>query len=417
VTTSRDYPLERIRASIPALAPGADGEAPAFFDGPGGTQVPSTVVDAMTDYLTTRNANTHGAFATSRATDETLSRARRTMAVFLGGSPDEVVFGANMTSLTYALSRALGREWKAGDEIVVTEFDHQANVAPWRQVAEDRGLRVRTVPIERGSFTLDVDALEAVLSSRTRLVAVGAASNAVGTVTDVGRVATLARSVGALCFVDAVHLAPHRAIDVASIDCDFLACSAYKFFGPHVGILWGRRELLAEYRPYKVPPAADSGPERWETGTQNHEGIAGAAAAVAWIAGLGDAGATSAMLQRAKLEAAWSAIRAHEERLLATLVEGLEAIPGVRLHGPGPGTDRTPTIAITLRDTAPRDVATRLAGDGIHVWDGDFYAPTVIGALGLEGSGGVVRIGLAAYSSDRDIARLLETLARISAGA
>jgi len=416
VTTLRDYPLERIRSSIPALAPGAAGEPPAFFDGPGGTQVPSAVVDAMTDYLTTRNANTHGAFATSLATDETLAMARRAMAVFLGGSPDEVVFGANMTSLTYALSRALVREWKDGDEIVVTELDHQANVAPWRQIAEDRGLRVRTVPIERGSFSLHVDALEAVLSSRTRLVAVGAASNAVGTVTDVARVAMLARSVGALCYVDAVHLAPHRAIDVAAIDCDFLACSAYKFFGPHVGILWGRRELLADYRPYKVPPAAESGPERWETGTQNHEGIAGAAAAVAWIAGLGDAGATDAVPERAKLESAWDAIRVHEERLLATLVDGLDAIPGVRLHGPGPGTDRTPTVAITLRDAAPRDVAARLAREGIHVWDGDFYAPTVIGALGLEGRGGVVRIGLAAYSSDRDVERLLETLAGIRAG-
>jgi cysteine desulfurase family protein (TIGR01976 family) len=414
--TSPHYPLERIRATIPALVAGGDREPLAYFDGPGGTQVPRVVIDAVTEYLTSRNANTHGTFETSRATDETLALSRRAMATFLGGSPDEVVFGANMTSLTYALSRALGRGWGPGDELVVTELDHQANVAPWRQVAEDRGLTVHTVPIDRATCTLDLDALERVLSPRTRLVAVGAASNAIGTITDVGRVAALARAVGALCFVDAVHLAPHRAIDVDAIGCDFLACSAYKFFGPHVGVLWARRELLAEYRPYKVPPAADSGPERWETGTQNHEGIAGAAAAVAWIAGLGEADTRSATPDRRMLESAWSAIRAHEDRLLGALLDGLGSIRGVRIHGPGPGTERTPTVAISLPGLAPRQVAGHLARDGVNVWDGDFYAPTVIRALGLEPDGGVVRIGLAAYSSDRDVARLLESLAAVRNG-
>jgi len=405
------YPIDAIRDAFPALRARDGRRPPAFFDGPGGTQVPEAVITAVAEYLASRNANTHGVFATSMATDRTLNHARSVMAAFVGGSPGEIVFGANMTTLTYALSRALGREWRAGDEVVVTEMDHQANVAPWRQLAADLGLRVRTVPIDPDGFVLDMDALERSLSDRTRLVAVGAASNAVGTVTDVRRAAELAHAAGALCFVDAVHLAPHRRIDVAALGCDFLACSAYKFFGPHIGVLWGRRELLDELRPYKVPPASDAAPERWESGTLNHEGIAGAAAAVEWIAALGvDGGETAATDAGSALDRAWSRIRTHEEHLLDGLFHGLAEIPAVRVHGPPPSADRTPTVAITVEGSAPEEVARRLARDDIYVWNGDFYAPTVIRRLGLGDRGGVVRIGLAAYTSAEDIDRLLSAL-------
>jgi cysteine desulfurase family protein (TIGR01976 family) len=276
---------ERIRAHFPALTREIAGRVPAFFDGPAGSQVPRQVIEAMTTYLEMHNANTGGMFATSVETDGILENARGRVASFLGAADsDEVVFGANMTTLTFAISRSLKRNWSAGDEIIVTDLDHQANVAPWRMAAEEAGASVRVVPFHRDSCTLDFEALEQLLTPRTRLVAVGLASNAVGTVTDVRRVVALAKQVGALSFVDAVHFAPHGLIDVTAIGCDFLACSAYKFFGPHVGILWGKSEHMSNLTPYKVPPASDESPGRWETGTLNHEGIAGTGAAVDWIA-------------------------------------------------------------------------------------------------------------------------------------
>jgi cysteine desulfurase family protein (TIGR01976 family) len=410
-----DYPLERIRADFPALQRRIDGRVPAYLDGPGGTQVPRQVIDVVADYLAHHNANTGGAFATSRESDAMLAAAREAMADLLNASsPNEVVFGANMTSLTYAVSRALGREWGAGDELVVTELDHQANIAPWRQLAEDRGMVVRTLPLDPDTRTLELDRLEELLSPRTRLLAIGAASNALGTVTDVQRAAALARAAGALSYVDAVHFAPHFAVDVRAWDCDFVACSAYKFFGPHVGALWGRATLLEEVRPYKVPPSPDEIPYRWETGTLNHEGIAGAAAAVDWIATLGT-DPSSGHSRRERLARAWERIGAHEAALLRMLLDGLAEVSGVRVFGPPPGWPRTPTVAFTLGGAAPGEIAERLAREGIFVWSGHFYAPNVVERLGLGTSGGVMRVGISAYTGPDEIERLLAGIRRITA--
>jgi cysteine desulfurase family protein (TIGR01976 family) len=405
----------RVRESFPVFERRVDGRAFAFFDGPGGTQVPRDVADAVAEYLTLHNANAHGAFATSRETDEAVTLARVRMAEFLNApSPREVVFGANMTTLTYHLSRSLAREWAEGDEVVVTELDHQANVAPWRQAAEDRGATVRTVPFDPETCTLDLDALERTLGPRTRLVAVGAASNAVGTVNDVARAARMAREAGALSFVDAVHFAPHRPVDVREIGCDFLACSPYKFFGPHMGVLWGRAGLLERLTPYRVPPSSDEIPERWETGTPNHEGIVGSGAAVAWIAGLAGEPAPASGAVRPRLEAAMAAVRRQETERFARLWEGLREIRGVRVHGPPAGADRTPTAAFTVAGAHPDAVAAHLAARGVFVWSGNFYAPSVTEKLGVEAAGGVVRAGVAPYTTDDDVDRLLEGVEQVA---
>jgi cysteine desulfurase family protein (TIGR01976 family) len=405
---------ERIRNDFPALHREMDGQHPAFFDGPAGSQVPQQVIAAVTAYLATHNANTGGWFATSRETDGMLERVRGRVASFLGApDPDSIVFGANMTTLTFSISRSLKRRWSAGDEIIVTDLDHQANVAPWRMAAEEAGVEVRVVPFHPESCTLDFDALEKLLTPRTKLVAVGLASNAVGTVTDAARVAELAKQVGALSFVDAVHFAPHRLIDVEAIGCDFLACSAYKFFGPHVGILWGKEEHLSGLTPYKVPPVSDTSPGRWETGTLNHEGIAGVGAAVEWIAALGASkGERSGGHDlRESIAAGMRAIQNLEDPLLQQLLDGLGSIPGVTIHGPPPGYPRTPTIAFTSRRETPDRLAERLAAEAIFVWAGDFYAPTVIDRLGLRERGGVVRVGLAPYNTAAEVDRLLESVA------
>ena len=400
--------LTAIRGAFPALARANDERAPAFFDGPGGTQVPRAVIDAIAEYLGRHNANTGGVFQTSRETDAMLDAAREAVADFLGArSGREIVFGANMTTLTFALSRALGAAWNRGDELIVSQLDHQANVATWQRLAHERGLRVHTVPFDPESLTLDLARLEELLSPRTRLVAVGAASNAVGTITDVRRVAELAHSAGALCFVDAVHLAPHQPIDVAALGCDFLACSAYKFFGPHVGILWGREELLERSDPVKIPPSPDVVPLRWETGTLNHEGIAGVAAAVDWIAEIGvDPG--EELPRRHALLRAMERIAAHEAGLFAILSQKLADVPGVRLFSPSPAVPRTPTAAFTVHGHSPSDMAAHLAELGVYVWHGDFYASTVIERLGLDTSGGLIRAGLAAYNGPEDVERLVE---------
>jgi cysteine desulfurase family protein (TIGR01976 family) len=405
----------RIRSHFPSLSDGVDRPT-AYFDGPAGSQVPRPVIDAVADYLAFHNANTGGVFRSSMSTDELILSSRERLAGFLGaGSPREVVFGANMTTLTYSLSRALRRTWAPGDEIVVTELDHQANVAPWRLAAEEAGVRVRTIDFDPATVTLDYEALASVLGPRTRLVAIGAASNVTGTINDVRRVAALAREAGALSFVDAVHYAPHQPTDVQALGCDFLVCSAYKFFGPHVGVLWGREELLEGIRPCKVPPAPDQGPERWETGTLAHEGIVGAAAAVEWIASLAPAAAASGW--RDRIVAGMATIGGLEAELLDRLLEGLEAVPGIRTFAPPRGRPRTPTVALTLRGASPREVATRLAQEGICVWDGDFYASSVIDRLGLRASGGVVRIGLAPYNTEEEVDRLLACLRSIAGGA
>ncbi|MBA2671455.1 MAG: cysteine desulfurase-like protein [Gemmatimonadetes bacterium] len=395
---------ERIRKDFPALTREMAGQHPAYFDGPAGSQVPRQVIEAITEYLGTHNANTGGSFATSRETDQIIESARDRVAGFLGApNPSNVVFGANMTTLTFSISRSLKRRWSAGDEIIVTDLDHQANVAPWRMAAEEAGARVKVVPFHRESCTLDFEALETLLTPRTKLVAVGLASNAVGTVTDAARVVSLAKQVGALSYVDAVHFAPHGLIDVAAIGCDFLTCSAYKFFGPHVGILWGKEEHLSELTPYKVPPASDSSPGRWETGTLNHAGIAGTGAAVEWIASLG--GNTGEL--RDRIAAGMRTIHEVEDPLLQQLLTGLRSIPGVSVYGPPSGHPRTPTIAFTSEAEQAGLLAERLAREAIFVWAGDFYAPTVIDRLGLRERGGVVRVGLAPYNTAAEVDRLL----------
>jgi cysteine desulfurase family protein (TIGR01976 family) len=403
----------RVRADFPVFERRIGGRTIAFFDGPGGSQVPRPVGDAVRDYLLMHNANVHGFFATSEETDAVITRARQDMAAFLNApSPSEIAFGANMTTLAFHLSRSLGREWEPEDEVIVSELDHQANVAPWRRMAEDRGMTVHVVPFSPETFTLDLDALERTLSPRTRLVAVGAASNAIGTVNDVARVAALARVAGALSFVDAVHYAPHRLPDVQAIGCDFLACSAYKFFGPHMGILWGRAEHLERLTPYKVPPASNQSPERWETGTLNHEGIAGTAAAVEWIASLDGDGAVGDL--RASLENAYVEIHHHETDMFAGLYAGLTAIPGVRVYGPGPDEMRTPTAGFTIDGVSPDEAARRLGAEGVFVWNGDFYATTVCDALGLSDCGGLIRAGVAPYTSGDDVERLIDGVRRIA---
>lgn len=405
---------ERIRADFPVFERRIAGKPIAFFDGPGGSQVPRTVAEAMAEYLTMHNANVHGHFATSQETDAILFAAREAAARFVSGSADEIVFGANMTTVTFHLSRALGRHWGPGDEVIVTELDHQANVAPWRRMAADNGMTVRVVPLDRDTLQLDYAAFEAMLSERTKLVAVGAASNAVGTINDVRRVADAARSVGALTFVDAVHYAPHRLVDVQALGCDFLACSSYKFFGPHAGILWGRHELLERFEPYKVPPASNDAPERWETGTQNHEAIAGILACIEWIASIaGDEGDD----RREAMARSYEAMHAHESALFSLLEDGLRALPGVRFHGVARGQPRTPTAAFVVDGSTPDEVARRLGEEGVFVWNGDFYATTVCDALGLSGCGGLVRAGVAPYCTEDDVRRLIDGVARIAGAA
>jgi cysteine desulfurase family protein (TIGR01976 family) len=404
-----DSLAERIRADFPVFERRIAGRPIAFFDGPGGSQVPRQVAQAVAEYLTLHNANTHGEFPTSHETDRILSGAREAAADLLGGDAGEIVFGANMTTLTFHFSRSLGRAWKAGDEVVVTALDHQANVGPWRRMADEAGMTVRVVPFHPETLQLDYAALESLLSPKTRLVAVGAASNAVGTINDVRRVTDLARSAGALSYVDAVHYAPHRLVDVAALGCDFLACSSYKFFGPHAGIVWGRRELLERFTPCKLLPASDQAPERWETGTQNHEGIAGIAAAVEWIAGLGSGGT-----RREALASAYETLHQHESALFNRMEAGLRAISGVRFHGAERGRPRTPTAAFTVEGCTPGEVARRLGEEGVFVWNGDFYATTVCETLGVAASGGLVRAGLAPYSTSEDVERLIAGVGRIA---
>lgn len=394
--------LDEIRARFPALERRHHGAPVAYFDGPGGTQVPRSVADAVTDYLLHHNANTHWAYPTSLETDAALAAAREALADLLGGRPSEIAFGANMTTLTFHVGRALGRRWSAGDEIVVTELDHHANVDPWRRLASERGLTVRAVRFRAETGQLDLEDLAAAIGPRTKLVAIGAASNAIGTINDVRRVADLARAAGALVFVDAVHYAPHALVDVAALGADLLACSAYKLYGPHLGVLWGREALVEELDVPKLAPAPDRSAERLETGTQNHEGIVGAAAAVDFLASLA-AGAT----RRARLEAAYAMLHARGEALLERLWSGLRELPGVTLYGPPPGAPRTPTVAFAVRGVPSEEVARALAERAVFVTSGDFYATTVVARLG-HASDGLVRAGCACYTTADEIDRLID---------
>jgi cysteine desulfurase family protein (TIGR01976 family) len=406
---SRVATVDEIRAHFPALERRHNGLPVAYFDGPGGTQVPRAVSDAVTEYLLYHNANTHWRYPSSRETDAILAGARETLADLLGASPDEVAFGANMTTLTFHLARGLGRGWGPGDEIVVTELDHHANIAPWRALERERGVTVRVVPIVPETGQLDWEALERALSGRTRLLAIGAASNALGTLTDVVRAVRLARDAGALTFVDAVHYAPHRLVDVRAIGCDFLACSAYKFYGPHVGVLYGRGERLGAVDIPKLEPAPETAPERVETGTLNHEGIAGAAAAIEFLASLHSGGS-----RRERLRAVYTELDRRGLTLVQRLLEGLGVIPGVRVFGPAAATARTPTVAFTLGERHSDAVADALAEEAVFVSTGDFYATSVVRRYGLASRGGLVRAGCAAYTTADEVDRLLAGVARLA---
>ena len=418
-----EYLVDHIRSQFPALASGA-----IFFDGPGGTQVPQAVIDAVAAYYREANANDHGFFATSRRSDGIIAQGRQAMADFINArSADEIIFGANMTTLTLHLARALGRTLSPGDEIVVTRLDHDANIAPWLHLQES-GAVIRWLEIDPGDCTLKLDGLGKTINEKTRIVAVGLASNAFGTINEVATIIAAAQKVGALTFVDAVHYAPHRAIDVQLLDCDFLACSPYKFYGPHSGVLYGKQEVLRLLHPYKLRPASDAVPYSFETGTKNHEGIAGVGAAIDFLAALGrDAGPGHALGLEAYaagprrwLKQALAAIAAHETRLFSRLLKGLLAIPGLRVYGitdPQRFSERTPTACFTLPGLAPAVVAEKLGAAGIYVWDGNYYAWEPMKFLGLEEQGGAVRAGLCLYNTHEEVDIFLRTLREIAAGA
>jgi cysteine desulfurase family protein (TIGR01976 family) len=403
------FDVDSLRKQFPALNRTVAGRTPLYLDGPGGTQVPSRVIDAMVRYLTESNANHGGVFSTSRESDRIVDEAHQAVADLLNApSADEVLFGQNMTSLTLHLSRSVARTLRPGDQVLVTRLDHDANVRPWVLAARDAGAEVRFVDIHPEDCTLDVEQLAKLLGPRVCLVAVTCASNAVGTVNDVRKLVQMAHAAGSLVFLDAVHYAPHAPIDVQAWGCDFLACSAYKFFGPHVGILWGRRELLERLDPYKLRPVTDTLPGRWMTGTQNHEGLAGVAAAIDYLASVGSGGN-----RRERLRTAMESIRDYEQRLSRRLLTGLVERPRFRVRGLTGLQDvgrRTPTVSITARDRTPRQMAEHLARHEIYAWDGNFYAIELVEHPGVEAPDGLLRLGLVHYNSEDEIDRLLGCL-------
>ena len=415
LTSSLVSHLPWIREQFPSLELTVGSAPAAYFDGPGGTQIAQRVLDAMLDYFLRCNANTHGAFETSRRTDVVIAAARSAMADLLGCAPDEVAFGPNMTTLTFALGRSLGRELGPGDEIVVTSLDHDANVAPWRAL-EEHGCIIRQVEVNTGDCTLDLADLSAKLNSRTRLVAVGYASNSVGTINPIAEIVSKAHEVGALVFVDAVHYAPHGSIDVKALDCDFLACSVYKFFGPHVGVLYGKREHLTRLQPYKVRPSSNVCPDRWETGTPNIEGLAGVSGAITYLANLGERINPSVETRRAALQTAFNAIKQYEQELSSRLIRGLLQIPGLKLYGITDSSrfeQRTPTVSVRIQGHTPRELATMLGDRGFFVWDGNYYALNLSEKLGVESQGGMLRIGLVHYNTAEEVDRFLAALRAI----
>ncbi len=409
------FDVEEVRRQFPALSEQFDGRPAVFFDNPGGTQAHGSVIEAMVDYLTRRNSNTHGQFETSRRTDAVIEGAHGAVADLLGCEADEVVFGNNMTSLAFHVSRSLAGELGPGDEVLVTRLDHDANVMPWALAAEERGARVRWADVDVESGTLDMEDVRRQITAETKLVAVGYASNATGTVNDVGTIMGWAGEAGALTFVDAVQYAPHGLIDVKALGCDFLACSSYKFFGPHSGQLYGKREQLERLEAYRVRPAGDRPPDKWETGTQNHEGMAGVTAAIDYLAGLGVEYGTAgpAESRRRKLEAAWQVIGAYERMLTERLIEGLLSVPGIRIYGLTERADmgrRVATVALRKRGTTPARLARALADENIFAWDGNFYALSMSERMGVEGSGGWLRLGLAHYNTVDEIERCVRVL-------
>ncbi len=434
-SSSTALDLTWIRSQFPALAQSVNGHPAVFLDGPGGTQVPQRVIDAISEYLASNNANTGGAYPTSRNTDRMIAEARSAMGDFLNCDAEEIVFGANMTSLTFAMSRALGRELGPGDEIVLTLLDHDANFSPWKAL-EKRGVVIRTVKFNEADCTLDMHDLAANIGNRTRLLAVGYASNAVGTINNVAEVVRLARQAGALSYIDAVHYAPHGPIDVRALDCDFLVCSTYKFFGPHMGVLYGKREHLKRLRPYKVRPNTDNIPNCWEWGTLNHECIAGIKACVDYWEELGRRVETglapsetrqAASLQkerakpavtarRAAILAAHAAIHQHERKMTEKMIAGLQAIPGLKLYGisdPRRFENRCATFVVRIEGHTPLELATKLGERGLFTWDGNYYALNLTEQLDVERLGGFLRIGLAHYNTMEEVENLLKALTEI----
>jgi cysteine desulfurase family protein (TIGR01976 family) len=392
--------VDSLRSQFPALATGA-----AYFDGPGGSQVPQRVIDAMTAYLRDSNSNLGGAFRTSRESDEVMERGRAAAADFTGGEPEGIAFGANMTTLNFQLAHAVARTMKPGDEIVVTALDHDANVSPWLVVAEDHELVVRTVPLRVEDMTLDIDRLEEMVGDRTRVVAFTLASNAVGSIPDAERIAAAARSVGALAWADAVHMAPHRRLRAREIGLDVQICSPYKFFGPHVGIAAIRPDLAESLPADRVRPAEQTPPgHRFEAGTQSHEAIAGATAAIEYLRDLGGG----------DLDSAFAQIEEHETRLAARFLSGLPN--GVELYGIRTPEGRTPTFCFNVAGRGPREVAELLGDQDMYVWDGNYYALEPMRALGIDDTGGAVRVGFLHYTTDEEVDRLLEALTELANG-
>jgi cysteine desulfurase family protein (TIGR01976 family) len=416
ITSALDLPW--IRAQFPSMAEKVNGYPAVYFDGPGGTQVPWRVIDAISSYLKHSNANTNGAYATSQRTNEMIAGARVAMADFFGCDADEIVFGFNMTSLTFAMSRAIGRELGPGNEIVLTLLDHDANFAPWK-VLEERGVTVRQVEVQEADCTLDMHDLARKITSHTKLVAIGYASNAVGTINNVREVVRLAHAVGAHVYVDAVHYAPHGPIDVRALDCDFLVCSTYKFFGPHMGVLYGKREHLKRLHPYKVRANTNESPYRWEWGTLNHECIAGITGCVEYIADIGRRVQPSVSTRRAAILAAYAEMVTYERGLCERLILGLKTIRGLKLFGisdPERFAQRCPTVAVRIEGFTPLELSIRLGECGFFTWDGNYYALNLSERLRVEKDGGFLRIGLFHYNTaeevDRFLARLREIVSR-----
>jgi cysteine desulfurase family protein (TIGR01976 family) len=401
----RTFDVEAVREQFPALGRTHNGRGVVYFDGPGGSQVARQAIEAITGYMERGGANLHGVFPTSTETEEILSDTREAAADFLGAAPDEVAFGANMTTLTFAVSRALARGWDRDSEIVVTELDHRANVDPWLIAAAEQGARVRWVRVDPETLTLDENDLEHKITEKTKLVAVGLASNAVGTVNDVAAVAERAHSRGALVAVDAVHAAPHLPVDRDAIGANIITCSAYKFFGPHVGVTAIRRALFETLDVYRLDPAPDYIPDKLETGTQNHEGIAGVKGALDFISSLG-AGAS----QQERLTSAMNAIEEHEAALAETFRTALRDIPGVQLYTAPDGVRKTPTIAFRVEGHTPEEICLRMLEHGFFIAAGDFYASTLAGKLGIGDSGGFIRAGLAPYNTEDGVEKFVQAL-------
>lgn len=413
-----EFPIEWVRSHFPALKRNLNGKPVVFLDGPAGSQVPESVADAVRAYMLTMNANHGGPFATAVESDEMLEAAHSGVADFLGTcEPDCVVFGPNMTTLTLALSRALAQTWNPGDEIIVSQLDHDANVTPWKLAAADAGVTVREIRLNPSDCTLCMDSLDEALSARTRLVAVGYAANATGTINPVKEIISRAQGIGALTSIDAVHYAPHGLIDVTELDCDFLMVSAYKFFGPHVGVMYGKRDLLERIRPYKLRPSPEELPGRWMTGTQNHEGLAGTLAAVDYMASLGQQISPTTKTRRDRLIAAYAALREYERTLSTRLINGLTGISGVRVHGITAEAEfdlRVPTVSVTFSGASPKTLCRQLGELGVFTWSGNHYALPFTESAGLEPEG-TLRIGALHYNTLDEVDRAVAVLSEICA--